>query len=180
MKIRIFSTVVFLFLFGLVHSQSTTVDQLDKKSKKKYEKALKCLKKGETKKGLAGLQSVVDKNPGFTEGVEKLSGLYISEGQDEKAIPLMRSLAQGDGPMSPALAMTLARALERSKEYDEGISAVEKALANPEMKPAFRDSLELKLKELEFRKVGYANPVKFTPEKLSPAVNTEAIEYHPQ
>ena len=179
MKIRVFISFVCLFVFGMATSQSITVDALDKKSRKKYAKALKCLKKGDIEKGIAGLQTIVDNNPDFTEGAEKLSGLYISAGQDEKAIPLMRHLAQGDGPMSPALAMTLARALERNKEFDEGISAVEKALANPEMKPAFRDSLELRLEELKFRKVGYANPVKFIPEKLSPAVNTEAMEYHP-
>ncbi len=173
---------VLVFIFFLLHCcvySQVTVDELDRKSKKKYNKALKCLSKGEVDKGIAGLQTVVDNNPDFAAASERLVDLYISRGQQDKAIPLMQNLAAGEGPMSPVLAFTLAKSLEAQKEFDECIDVVEKALQNPNMKSAHKDSLELKLAELIFRKEGYANPVAFEPEKLPGAVNTEALEFHP-
>ena len=174
---------ILIFLFLLIscsaYTQAVTLDQLDRKSKKKYEKALKCLKKGEVDKGIQGLQTVVDNNPNFAAASERLVDLYISRGEQDKAIPLMQNLAAGEGPMSPVLAFVLAKSLETNKQFDEGISVVEKALQNTEIKPALRDSLDRKLAELQFRKEGYANPVSFTPEKLPEAINTSALEFHP-
>ena len=59
---------VLVFMFFLLHCcvySQVTVDELDRKSKKKYKKALKCLSNGEVDKGIAGLQTVVDDNPDF-------------------------------------------------------------------------------------------------------------------
>ena len=158
-----------------------SLDQLDRKSKKKYTKALQCLSKGEEEKlkGISKIEDVVQKYPTFTKGLEKLSGYYLDTGQNTKAIPHLEAILKSSTELDPRVAVSLSYPYESSKEFDKAIHAMEIALASPKLKDSQKKKIEKRLAELVFRKEAFAHPVEFTPEKFTDAINTSSGEYHP-
>ena len=183
MKMRCFNFLILLFVTVVSYSQVSPVslDQLDRKSRKKYEKALKCLAKSEPdkSKGIAKIEEVVQKHPTFAKGLEKLSGYYLDTEQPDKAIPHLQALLESSTEPNPRVAISLSYPYEQKREFDKAISAIELALAHPNLTDEQKKKVEKRYKELVFRKKAYANPVDFEPIKFTDAVNTDSGEYHP-
>ncbi len=180
---RCFNLLILLFCSVAVYSQAdpVSIDQLDKKSRKKYEKALNCLSKAEPEKakGITKIEEVVQKYPNFTKGLEKLSGYYLDTEQADKAIPHLEALLESSTEPDPRAAVSLSYPYEQKREFDKAISAIELALANPNLTKKQKKKVQKRYEELVFRKEAYANPVDFEPVKFTNAVNTDNGEYHP-
>lgn len=176
-----YGLVLLWLLLGALNGigQAVSLDQLDKKSRKAYGKALKCLKKGHKEKAIKRMESVVVKNPSFTAGLRKLSGIYMDQGQTEKAAATLDQLMQISDEIDPKLAFSHAAISEEQGDYDAAVVSIDRGLNNQSLKPELREKLEHRKAELLFRKEAYANPSAITPVKLSSSVNTSEMEYHP-
>jgi len=180
MHIRLIFLLLCTFICSLSIAQDGMgINDLDKKTKKQYTKAVKCLKEKHHEKGAKKIEEIVAKNPNFDTGREKLISYYRSKGNNDKASAHLRYLANSSENVSPKVLMTLADEYENVGDYDNAISTIEKLSASPLLKPTNRDLVDHRLKELKFRKRAYANPVAFNPESIGANINTDNSEYLP-
>jgi len=179
MTTKLFSLLTLLFFCLLGQAQTISLDHLDRKSAKKYKKALACLKKGHRDKGIMKLEEVVEKYPAFTKGAEKLAGIYVDDGENEKATALLERMNACSDQPSPKVAMTLSHTYEAKRDYDKAISIVDDLLAKGRLTSLQKKKVTHRAAELKFRKSAYSNPVQLDPIRLSSAINTKQIEYHP-
>ena len=177
---KYFTVFILLALVApVLFSQSVSIDQLDKKSRKRYEKALKCFKNGEQAEGVKKLEEVVGKYPGFQKGSEKLAGIYLDNEQNDKAIALLNTMMSHSGDMDPRLAMSISYPLEQKQDYSTAVSMLDDLLASGVLSDNQREQVQKRKDELVFREKAYANPLPFTPQRMSAQINTDDIEYHP-
>lgn len=174
------TTLFCLLFFTLqIFAQNLSLDDLDKKSAKTYQKALKCLKKGEKDEAIKKLEQVTSKYPGFLKASEKLVGIYMDSGEKDKAIALLQKMNQVSSTPSAKTNMTLSYALEEKSNFDEAISLIKNLLVANVLNEKQLPVVEKRLAELVFRSAAYAQPVEFNPIKMGSAINTPLIEYHP-
>jgi len=177
---RITLTVILYLVVSLSISFAQEVTQLkdlDKKSQKKYEKALKCLKKDQ-KKGTKNLEEVILKYPDFLEGRKKLAEHYYKNDQKELSLKhLEATIELGDD--DPKLLMTLSDFYEEDDDFPNAISTIEKLQASPQLKDKQKTIVARRLEELKFRKLAYENPVPFEAVALGSEINTLESEYLP-
>lgn len=172
--------VIFMATIAMVASaQSITIDQLDKKTAKTYNKALKCLNKGERQEGIAKLEEVTTKYPAFTKAANKLVGIYLDDGQNEKAIELMKVMLPLSEVPDYRVAGSLSYAYEDEGNYSQAIEVMEQLISKGQLSGKKLESATVRKRELAFRQEGYRNPSEFKPVKLSTAVNSSDAEYHP-
>ncbi len=176
---KYFTLLVLLLAAHFVTAQITTLEDLDRKSTKKYKKALACLKKGETAEGLMKLEEVISKYPNFSKGSEKLIGLYLKNGQNEQAQKMMEQLNASSAVPLPKVAMSLADIYEEKAEYDKAILQLHNLQQKAELTEKQKSIVDRRLIELQFRKQAYDQPLDINPVRLSDSINTSDIEYHP-
>lgn len=172
-------TVLCLSVSILLHSQEVSLDLLDKKSRKTYSKALKCFEKGEQLEGIAKLEEVTSKYPGFKPATQKLAGIYLDNSENEKAISLLQTMMDNTDVVDPRLAMSISYPMEEKGDYDNAISILKQLESAGQLKEKQAKTVSKRIKELEFRKVAYANPHPFQPQPVSRQVNSNDLEYHP-
>ena len=177
---KYFTVFALLGLFApVLLSQSISLDQLDKKSRKKYDKALKCFQKGEQGEGVMKLEEVVQKYPGFQKGSQKLAGIYLDNEQNEKAITLLNKMMSHSDNVDPRLAMSISYPLEQTGDYAQAVAMLDDLVVSGTLKDKQKEQVVKRRDELAFREKAYANPLPFTPQRMSPQINTDDIEYHP-
>ncbi len=174
-----FITILCCSLLSSLCGQEISLDDLDKKSKKTYNKALKCFEKGEQAEGVLKLEQVTAKYPGFRPATQKLAGIYLDNSQNDKAISLLMTMMENTEVIDPKLAMSISYPMEEKGDYDNAIPILKKLKSAGRLSEKQLKTVSKRIKELEFRKEAYANPHPFQPTPISKQVNTSDLEYHP-
>ena len=162
-----------LFIIQEAHAQ------LDSKSQKKYDKAYECLMKKNELKYLTKIQEIMEVYPDYIDGHKDLAMYYLKNGQKEDAYPHLMILADQDSKLNPRVGGELMDIYAERKEYDKAIDTAQKLMADNKLREDSKARLLHRIKEFEFRKNAYANPVPFSPEKLDSTINTNDSEYLP-
>lgn len=158
--------------------QTTKMRDLDKKSKSKYQKAIKDYANGDFDKSVAKLEDVVKDNPNFKKGLEKLAAIYLENNEIDLAIKTLDAVFD-IGPNDKAT-VTLSYALEAKNDLYAAKTVLRPLLADPKLSETKKAIVQERYDEIEFREAGYKNPVAFEPIRFTRAVNTDKdIEYHP-
>jgi len=169
-----------LLVIGLsATAQNLTLKDLDKKSAKTYKKALKCFSKNKQSEGIVLLEKVTTKYPQFSKASEKLVGIYLDKGENDKAVDLMERMVETLDSAKPKLYTSLSYAHEEKGHYDKAISAIDACLAKNDLSGELLAKIEHRREELVFRQAAYAAPNDLDPVKLGSNINTTDSEYHP-
>jgi len=162
-----------------IFCQVLKLDQLDKKSRKTYAKALKCLNKGKKEEGIKKLVQVSNKYPGFKKGSERLAGIYLDNGDHTKVIELLKKMSAAYNSPDPKVAMSISYPMEEIGDYNASLEVMNEILKESSLTEKQRATLTKRQAELEFRKHAYEEPLDISPVRLGDEINTNDIEYHP-
>lgn len=172
-----------LFLFLLLFAFSGIIGQsnspLDKKTQKKYDKAIECLMKKGEEKYLDRILEIVDLYPEYTTARKDLTTYYLKSGDKESALPHLLILAESDDKLSPRVGGELIDIYADDKEFDKAIAIAQKVIADNRLRKDSEALLLRRIDEMKFRKEAYAKPLNFEIEKLDSNINTSHSEYLP-
>jgi len=180
MHIRIlFFAFSFIFLTNTFGQIPLSLSDLDKKSRKQYEKALRCIKKKDSKKGVAMIESLVEKYPTFNEGRAKLASYYLSKNRSDEALIQLEAITQSSQAIDPKIGMTLAEEYEKKNEYGKAFDVISKLKRSEKLTAKQKPIVNKRYLELKFRNEAFNNPVPFNPTALPSTINTAESEYMP-
>ena len=154
-------------------------EDLSKKDKKKYDKALQHIKNKKFEKALNDVKTVIFNNPNFVEGQLKLINLYLKNKNDSLAVNHLMYVIDNSLSRRPDVRMTLVDELENMDRYEEALSYIKPLTSLDKLNPKHKKIVKRRYEELKFRSYAYANPVEFDPEPISRSINTDKSESLP-
>ncbi len=172
-------SLILCMLFSMTFYAQNVNTLPDSKTQKKYDKAYKCLKEKDETKYLDKIKEIMDLYPDYIDGHKDLAMYYLSKGQKDDAYPHIMVLANQDDKLSARVGGELMDIYAERKEFDKAIATAQKIMADNRLREDSKARLNRRIKEFEFRKNAYANPVPFSPEKLDSTINTLDSEYLP-
>ncbi len=177
---KIFSIFLVLSLCLTLAGQQAGVSlqQLSKKDQKTYSKALNCLAKGETTKGIQKLEELVAKNPTFRVGLEKLNKAAYKAGHLDKSLNYLQQL-RTTFPEQKRYYFWAAEVHEELQDFDAALEIINELAGHPELSEETTRATQRRIGELQFRKTAYTTPLDIKPIRLEGQINSTDMEYHP-
>ncbi len=177
---RLFTFLLILLLptFSLSQSGNSSLESLDKKSRKKFLSAVDCLRKKKDEKSAQKLEKFIIERPDFYPARKELARYYLNTNQTDKAKQQLEYLSDNQATDLQVLG-ELIDIYEQEKNYDKAIASVEQALLINDIRESTRKDLSRSLEIYQYRKQAMGDPVPFDPEPLSEMVNTKDSEYLP-
>ena len=180
------NTVYYFFLFFfmpmLLCGQTVVTEKNAPKSIiKLYKSAQKCVDKKEIGEAIEKLEKAVEKEPAFIDAHLQLGGLYYSRGEYKQAIDHFSRAEKLDADYNVRVFQALAQSYEAVSNYEQASSYYEKYLSKDDkVREDYKKEVERKIRDFEFRTNAIANPVPFSPTKLSVKINSDQYsEYLP-
>lgn len=170
---------IFLLLGCSLHGQNyVQLDDLDRKSQKKFKQALDCLRKDRSK-AIKLLSELTAKYPDFADAHVQLTEAFMRDKKPEDAFEHLNNLSRINYDMSIPYRMTYVDLLEDKNRCGDALRQMEHLINKPGMSSKQKELIEHRQAELSFRKNAYENPIEISPQGLGPNINTDADEYLP-
>jgi outer membrane protein OmpA-like peptidoglycan-associated protein/tetratricopeptide (TPR) repeat protein len=177
--------LLLLFFFvsmsiSLCGQEVVTSDNAPKKVLKIYQKAEKCLSKGETEEALEKLQKAILEEPRFMDAYLKIAAIHYELGQFENAATSFKSALELD-PDNFRLVQSVAVSYEKAKNNTSAITYFTQLLSfEDKLNEEYREEIKEKIETFSFRQDALKNPVPFAPVLLPSNINDpKRSEYSP-
>ncbi|WP_235298421.1 OmpA family protein [Portibacter marinus] len=167
--------VLFLFFVPMVLGGQSIVTENNapKALSKLYEKAQKCISENKVEEAIDKLEKALEKESKFIDAHLQLGGLLYSNQSYEQAIDHFKSAIDLDSTYNVRAYQALAQSYEASKNFQEAIDTYKVyLLKDKKIRPEYRNEVEKKIRDFEFRKYALANPLPFDPVMLPEAINS--------
>lgn len=151
----------------------------DKKAERYYMDGREAIRDGRYTIAEVYFQKAIERDPNFLHPKLDLAGIYMLDGDMDKAKPLLEQIVTIDPKYTPQLILDLA-ALEMSdNNYEKAKGYYEQfmKMAPPESSLYYR--AQVGAAKCEFAIHAMANPVEFNPINLGENINSELDEYFP-
>lgn len=176
--------IILLACFAIISCKVTaqngqTVEQLNRRQQKLYDKIRSQNNTGALKEALQGLNELLDDVPNFTEGYHfrgtiqyDLKDYAAAETDFEKALAL-------DTSYDPIALYQLALAEKEQAKYAEAATHLEDFLKSGYERQGMLDRAEKHLLDARFAEQAVQQPIPFDPEKLGAPISSDGAEYLP-
>ena len=176
---RIIKTILFIsFSLTFVFSINAQQD-IGKKAKKLYKKAINKFNKHEYLKALDYFDRVIKKEPGFIKPHLYKASAYYELKQYENSKQEYKKVLEIDSTYNNDIYYSLGLVSDKLKRYDEALNYYKIFLSNTKKKSKLESKAKIRIKNLPFIIKAVKNPVKFEPVALDKAINSENSEYLP-
>ena len=176
---RIIKTILFIS-FSLTFVFSINAQQnIGKKAKKLYKKAINKFNKHEYLKALDYFDRVIKKEPGFIKPHLYKASAYYELKQYENSEQEYKKVLEIDSTYNNDIYYSLGLVSGKLKRYDEALNYYKIFLSNTKKKSKLESKAKIRIKNLPFIIKAVKNPVKFEPVALDKAINSENSEYLP-
>ena len=179
MKYLLFYFLFISYISPTLGQEILSLEELDRKSKKKYQSALDCYKKNELIKAETKFKEILLKYPQFYAGHKSLSKSYLKRGKTKSALEELLIMDEMSSKPIPPLKMEIANLAEKIQDFDKGINALNTLLESVKLKPKLKQRAIRRRAELVFRKQAYSMPSEYDPQSIGPHINTINHEYLP-
>lgn len=180
MNLKILFSITLLALTFCLNAQDLLIpSQLDKKSSRKYEKALDLIRQKNHAEAVDLLSALAEDYPGFYECRYKLAWQYLRLEQPDEARQEFEDILYLLPEPDYKLVLKLAELYEDENKYRQAHELMSYFLGTLDSHSRILDFVQRRIKELAFREHAYANPVNIDPVKLGHSVNSSYSEYLP-
>ncbi len=173
------------FLFLLIILSSVQIfaqysySTKSRKAIKLYERAKGFYRMLNYDEALTNLDKAIKTDENFVEAYWLTADIYHNLDQRDKELEYYKKAVEAGPDYSSRLHYELGEAYMRNANYNEALSAFEKAKDFPDLHKRIKESLDKKIAQAKFCVKGVKNPVPFKPVNMGNKVNTEYDDYWP-
>ncbi len=180
MKISTCFAIIIVFLsLNIGFGQSKSLSEIDKSTKKTYQKAVKYFKSKKISKAKKKFKHVIEKEPLFIKPYLYLASINFDEKNYKKCADYYKEVIDIDSIKYVDAFYSLGIALENQKNYNEALKNYKRHIANATTDSKYYKKSKDKVKRLSFFVEQLKNPIDFNPIPLNESINTTNNEYLP-
>ncbi len=171
--------IIVLLSVNIGWSQSKSLSEIDKGTKKIYQKAVKYLKNKKISKAKKYFKRVIEKEPQFVKPYLYLASISFEEKNYKKCADYYKEVIAIDSIKYVDAFYSLGIALENQGEYNEALESYKKHISNATTDSKYHKKSKDKVKRLSFSVEQFKIPIDFKPIPLNESINTDNNEYLP-
>jgi outer membrane protein OmpA-like peptidoglycan-associated protein len=178
---RIFLLSISLLIIFSSQWAQNPVSRKDANSKalKYFKSSLGNQQEGQLDKALRNLEKAIEAEPGFLDALEDAGDISHDLGLFEKAKEYYQVIITIQSDYPEMIDYKYGVVCFRNRDFKNAVTAFENYLKKESPENRGVEKAKKYLRDSKFSAIAINNPVPFNPQKMGPAINTEASEYLP-